>query len=98
MFFSGDFSINILAKDGPNPSVKSSVNDLTSIGCGSTINVVFPLDLLTIIKLSLRDHIYSNIFEKITTGGVCIEISYHLPTYCILLLSTPIVRTSIKRC
>ena len=75
---SGDFNINILAKD--NPSVRSYVNDLTSIGCSSRINV--PTRFADNCKSSLLDHIYSNILKKDTASGVCVfEISDHLPTF-----------------
>ena len=75
---SGDFNINILAKD--NPSVGSYVNDLTSIGCSSRINV--PTRFADYCKSSLLDHIYSNILKKDTASGVCVfEISDHLPTF-----------------
>ena len=74
---SGDFNINILAKD--NPSVGFYDNDLTSIGCSSRINV--PTRFADNCKSSLLDHIYSNILKKDTANGVCVfEISDHLPT------------------
>ena len=75
---SGDFNINILAKD--NPSVGSYVNDLTSIGCSSRINV--PTRFADNCKSSLLDHIYSNILKKDTASGVWVfQISDHLPTF-----------------
>ena len=75
---SGDFNINIIAKD--NPSVGSYVNDLTSIGCNSRINV--PSRFADNCKSSLLDHTYSNILKKDTASGVCVfEISDHLPTF-----------------
>ena len=73
---SGDF--NILAKD--NPSVGFYVNDLTSIGCSSRINV--PNRFADNCKSSLLDHIYSNILKNDTASGVCVfQISDHLPTF-----------------
>ena len=75
---SGDFNTNILAKD--NPSIGSYVNDLTSIGCSSRINV--PIRFADNCKSSLLDHIYSDILKKDTASGVCVfEISDHLPTF-----------------
>ena len=75
---SGDFNINILAKD--NPSEGFYVNDLTSLGCSSRINV--PTRFVDNCKSSLLDHIYSNIHKKNTASGVCVfEISDHLPTF-----------------
>ena len=75
---SGDLNINILAKN--NPSVGSYVNNSTSIGCSSRINV--PTRFADNCKSSLLDHIYSIILEKDTASGVCVfEISDHLPTF-----------------
>ena len=80
-FESGDININTLDKS--ISKIKNYINELTSIGCKLLINN--PTRYAENCKSTLLDHIYTNITKPTTKSGVCIfEISYHLPTFCIV--------------
>jgi len=80
-FISGDYIIN-LYKYHENSNVSNYVDCLASCGCVSLINK--PTRFSKNSKLSLLDHIYTNICDEkiiINTGITIFDISDHLPIF-----------------